>query len=268
MSTEKSPAFQFYPTDFLSDVHVVSMNLAERGAYITLLCFCWMDQSLPVDMNALARLCRVPVANMSRLWPALEPCFTILDGRLVQPRIERERQKQENWRAAKVEAGQRGGLAKASSARKTDKQKASRGLAEASSSSSSLSSSPSPIVVPAELLRRRSGRQPPMDLNLRRLKFWRWMAEAFIDKLGEHADAFDIEAWVCERDKLETRVITGDWWDYWLPAFEAEVKRRGLPIVNGNGAARMFKEPTPEDAAIQLEMLRKADAQRERDRDS
>jgi hypothetical protein len=92
-------------------------------------------------------------------------------------------------------------------------------------------------------------------MGLKRLKFWRWMAEAFIDKLGEHAVAFDIEAWVCAQDRLETRVIAGDWWAYWLPAFEAEVRRRGLPLADGNGSKAMFPEPTQADVEAQLEIL-------------
>ncbi len=137
MARESAPAFQFYPKDFLTDSHVFSMTLPERGAYITLLCLCWMEQSLPVETDALARLCRVSAMTFARLWPALEPCFTVVDGRLVQPRMERERRKQETWRAMKVEAGQKGGKAKAAA-----KQKASRPLAEASPPSSSSSSSP------------------------------------------------------------------------------------------------------------------------------
>ena len=147
MALERSPAFQFYPSDFLADSHVIAMRLPERGAYITLLCLCWIDGSLPVEMPALARLCLVSPASFERLWPALEPCFKVVDGRLVQPRIERERQKQETWRALKIDAGQKGGLAKASNARKSGKQKASRGLAKASPPSSSSSSSSTSVVL-------------------------------------------------------------------------------------------------------------------------
>jgi uncharacterized protein YdaU (DUF1376 family) len=98
MAPERSPAFQFYPKDFLTDVHVVSMTLQELGAYIKLLCLCWLERSLPVEPDALARLCRVSPACFSRIWPALEPCFTVSEGRLVQPRMEREREKQAGFR--------------------------------------------------------------------------------------------------------------------------------------------------------------------------
>jgi hypothetical protein len=46
----KSPAFQFYPKDFLTDENVRVMSLQERGAYITLLCLC-------PTMRAVSRGC-------------------------------------------------------------------------------------------------------------------------------------------------------------------------------------------------------------------
>jgi len=141
MALEKAPAFQFYPKDFLTDSHVVAMNLAERGAYITLLCLCWMERSLPTDVVSLARLCRVSKTAFARLWPALEPCFTLVDGRLIQGRIERERQKQETYRRLKADAGQKGGHAKAASRRLAQaKQTSGKRLAKASPPSSSSSS--------------------------------------------------------------------------------------------------------------------------------
>src|SRR5262245_53915409 len=118
MAREKSPAFQFYPSDFLSDINVAAMTLAERGAYITLLCLCWTEQSLPTEHAALAKICGVPKIAFTRLWPALQPCFKIQGTRLVQPRLDRERQKQEAYRALKVEAGKKGGTAKAANRKK------------------------------------------------------------------------------------------------------------------------------------------------------
>lgn len=105
MTVEKAPSFQFYPKDFLADIHVAAMTLAERGAYITLLCLCWREGSLPGEQATLARLCRVTPAVLTRLWPALEPCFKVVDGRLIQPRLERERVKQEAYRTQQSLAG-------------------------------------------------------------------------------------------------------------------------------------------------------------------
>lgn len=114
MAPEKSPAFQFYPNDFLMDGKVAGMSLQERGAYITLLCICWKECSLPNDPVRLARMIGVPAPVFRKLWPALAPCFQVVYGdQLVQPRIERERKKQETYRAMKASAGKLGGRPKA-----------------------------------------------------------------------------------------------------------------------------------------------------------
>jgi hypothetical protein len=71
MAAEKAPAFQFYAKDFLTDGHVAGMTLAERGAYITLLCLCWQERSLPTETARLARMvgerCR-PFCGSGRRW--------------------------------------------------------------------------------------------------------------------------------------------------------------------------------------------------------
>lgn len=111
MPAEKSPAFQFYPRDFLSDSNVIVMSLQERGAYITLLCHCWNDGSLPNEPERLARLCGVPVTMFRRLWPAIAPCFRLHPEeaeRLVHPRLEKERAKQITYAAGQRESGKRG----------------------------------------------------------------------------------------------------------------------------------------------------------------
>jgi uncharacterized protein YdaU (DUF1376 family) len=110
----KSPAFQFYPNDFLSDRNVIVMSLQERGAYITLLCLCW-HEPLPNDPDRLAALCGVPVSTFRKLWPALAICFrdsTDQPGRLVHPRLERERHKQLDFRRRQSDNGKKGGRPK------------------------------------------------------------------------------------------------------------------------------------------------------------
>ena len=60
---KKSPAFQFYPKDFMSDEKQAVMELAEVGAYIRLICVCWEEGSIPRDMKRLAKLCGAPSAR-------------------------------------------------------------------------------------------------------------------------------------------------------------------------------------------------------------
>lgn len=104
----RAPAFQFYPKDFLTDSNVVVMSLAERGAYITLICQCWLDGTLPSDVPRLARLCGSPLTAFRKIWPALSPCFREArrgSDRLIHPRLERERHKQAEFREEQSRKG-------------------------------------------------------------------------------------------------------------------------------------------------------------------
>ena len=110
----KSPAFQFYPKEFLSSSKVIAMSATERGAYITLLSVQWLDGSLPNDLPALARLAGVAVRPFIRMWPHnLGRCFTLKNGRFMNERLERERKKQAEYRARQAEHGAKGGRPKA-----------------------------------------------------------------------------------------------------------------------------------------------------------
>lgn len=236
---EQSPAFQFYPKDFLADGNVAGMSMAERGAYITLLCVCWREGSLPMDTKRLAHMVGATHQAFARVWPAVQACFEEQDGRLVHKRLDKERAKQAEFRAQQSAAG------KASAAKRASRQPKGNGRSTGvqpepqpnGNRNPSLLSPISDLQSP-DFVRRQRG-QPPLAMNLKRLKFWRWMAEAMIAQLGPHADEFDLDAWVHERDDTETRVITGDWWAYWLSAFEAEVCRRGLPIAAAPAAGKL-----------------------------
>lgn len=108
MAPERAPAFQFYPKDFLTDGNVAGMSLAERGAYISLLCLCWLERSLPSDIGRLANHVGVTRSVMVKLWPALSRCFRVHpddSGRLIHPRLEAERAKQEQYRRRQSDAG-------------------------------------------------------------------------------------------------------------------------------------------------------------------
>jgi len=104
----ESPAFQFYPQDFLSSPKVRHMSCAARGAYITLLCDCWLEGSLELDLAALACRVGMGIEEFTAIWRgALGRCFDEVDGRYVNPRMEREREIAEAFRAKMSEAGER-----------------------------------------------------------------------------------------------------------------------------------------------------------------
>lgn len=92
----KSPAFQFYPRDFLSSRKVDRMSMTERGIYITLLAHCWIDRGLPTDLSELAAACRMKPAQFERIWSrgVVSQCFEFRNDRLVNPRLEVERKVQ------------------------------------------------------------------------------------------------------------------------------------------------------------------------------
>lgn len=107
MAREKSPAFQFYPKEFLADGNVSGMSLQERGAYITLICICWNDGSLPMATERLANMVGTPHRQFLKFWPVIRTCFAEQGGRYVHPRLEREREKQEQYRRRQSDAGKR-----------------------------------------------------------------------------------------------------------------------------------------------------------------
>lgn len=109
MAREKAPAFQFYPSDWLGDAKVRAMTPEARGAYIDLLCYCWQEQSLPLELPTIARMVSVSAsAFKTRLWPQISPCFMQYHGRFRHRRLDQERAKQAAFHAERSEAGRRG----------------------------------------------------------------------------------------------------------------------------------------------------------------
>ena len=106
MAPEKAPAFQFYPKDFLSDGNQGEMSLQETGAYVRLLCRCWLEKSIPDDAGRAANLAGTTRGQMVKMWPAIRRCFRPAeDGRLVHPRLESEREKQAEYRRRQSDKG-------------------------------------------------------------------------------------------------------------------------------------------------------------------
>lgn len=108
---ERSPAFQFYPRDFMSDANVLLMSSADRGDYIWLLSICWLEGYIPADDEALARLC----GHQERCSTLVKNCF-IPDKKdsshLLHSRLEKERKKQREWAIKSSRAGRASANAK------------------------------------------------------------------------------------------------------------------------------------------------------------
>ena len=82
----KSAAFQFYPKDWLSDADVVCMTFAQKGAYITLLCYCRMEGQLPNNDDYIRKLLG-NVRNWKTLWSGIKHKFEVEGDFLVHPRL-------------------------------------------------------------------------------------------------------------------------------------------------------------------------------------
>lgn len=98
MPKDKSPAFQFYPRDFLADGSVSMMTYAERGVYITLLCHDWNDGGIPPDIDSLSKLLKIPTKKLEVTWKIVGKCFMPMHehsmNKLTNPRLNKERKKQ------------------------------------------------------------------------------------------------------------------------------------------------------------------------------
>ncbi len=103
----KSPAYQWYPKDYMTDPDVIAMTLAQEGAYRRLLDVCWLENGLPTDPSILWRLAKADSEQVftHELWPVVYRKFHEKDGRLHHGRLDVERSKQrKNSRVRKLAA--------------------------------------------------------------------------------------------------------------------------------------------------------------------
>jgi len=143
MSKEKSPAFQFYPSDWLSDINITLMKPEEEGAYIRLLAYAWNndDCSLNDDDDQLAEISRLKERWYGESAKNIRRCF-IKDGdKIFSERLRKEKRKQKKWQKKSSEAGKKSGQVRRSKRLMTTK--VGSDLVEPKANSSIPSSSPS-----------------------------------------------------------------------------------------------------------------------------
>lgn len=106
MSKEKSPAFQWYPKDYMTSLRVAQMSLEEEGAYIRCINFCWLHGSLPNDENQIVKIIGKGGSLMvARVVQAMFEQMPNDPTKLVHERLESEREKQESWRNKSRDGG-------------------------------------------------------------------------------------------------------------------------------------------------------------------
>lgn len=150
----KSPAFQFYPSDFISDLNVLLMTAQEVGAYLLLMSHCWLEGALPDDMKVLAHIARIEPIAFEESWNTrVGRCFELTEEGWTHPRLQAEREKQQSFsRKMSESATRRHGKSKQAVRRQRVGSKEAEGRHEegnALQSSSSSSSSTTTLLLPS-----------------------------------------------------------------------------------------------------------------------
>ena len=166
---EKSPAFQFYPADFLADGAVQLMNAEEIGVHILLMCYAWRESkdqcSLPNDINKFACWGRVSEKKFKKISKKVFCAWEVAEDKILQKGLQKQALAQNKRRKKLAKNGRKGGLAKRKSALKNEasaKQEESKSSAKkkqmpspssstASSSSTSINSSKEELQEETEI---------------------------------------------------------------------------------------------------------------------
>jgi uncharacterized protein YdaU (DUF1376 family) len=109
----KSPAFRFYPGDFMGSPDVQAMDLEEVGAYLFLLCMAWQSERhgyLEDNDDRLRRLARMNHTQWARSRDLLLRKFPIVEpGWRANARMLFEADKQRSFSESQSTKGKRGG---------------------------------------------------------------------------------------------------------------------------------------------------------------
>lgn len=107
----KSPAFQFYASDFLTDTQ--SWDINEVGIYIRLLSNQWVNGSLPSDLIRLSRIAGCTHEEIKKAWVILGFKFLINnDGSIYNQKLESVREAQVKFKEKQASNGSKGGRPK------------------------------------------------------------------------------------------------------------------------------------------------------------
>lgn len=164
---KNSPAFQWYPADYLASMRVQIMSLEQEGIYRRLLDYCWLNGSIPSDVSMLKRLIGKECSN-----GAIEMVVSMFQpgkpGELVHDRLDAERRKQAEWRRKSSEGG-RISAEKRSSQRAENQRPAQGSFQNGTNQKATLQSSvfslQSSDPIPARVPKETKPRQPNLKLE-------------------------------------------------------------------------------------------------------
>jgi len=89
-----APWFKFFPADFLNDSKVDALPLEAQAILVRMWCVLWAEESLPSDVEEIARKCKVRLAIMQLHMHKLMQFFVHKpDQTYVSVRMEKEKQR-------------------------------------------------------------------------------------------------------------------------------------------------------------------------------
>jgi uncharacterized protein YdaU (DUF1376 family) len=104
----KAPAFQMYASDFLVDTN--DWTVDEVGIYLRLLLSEWVNGALPNDEKRLSRIAGCNYQKFKKKWSVIASKFEQNGNqKLINKRLELEREKQDKYRELQSEKGKMGG---------------------------------------------------------------------------------------------------------------------------------------------------------------
>lgn len=98
--SDKLPYMPFWAKDWIASVQ--HWPCAERGAYISLLAFQWINGHVPLDVPQLARITGCTEAEFEKLWVIVGPKFEADEEGLFNKRAEEHRKEAQRLRGARV----------------------------------------------------------------------------------------------------------------------------------------------------------------------
>ena len=82
------PYYKWFWQDWRANRKAQRMNYIERGLYRELLDECWVEGSIPNDLNILAEICGCPNDVMANAWQVLESCFKLVEDVYINEKME------------------------------------------------------------------------------------------------------------------------------------------------------------------------------------
>ena len=107
--------YKWYWRDHRASRNVQRLSSLERGLHRELLDAQWEHGFIPDDLEKLAGICDCPVEVMREAWPNIRRCYEPCESdpaKLINPRMERERERSDAKRAKLAKAGLQGIIAR------------------------------------------------------------------------------------------------------------------------------------------------------------